>query len=193
MFFKREIITKWSIGAKIMAKKSVQQLHEDEMKVLHELQNNAKENIDKIAKHCGFSKQKVSRIIKKLEDHRIIWGYTAIADYRLSGRKEFILLVKRTNKALDKKIIDKIDSVDLEDLASPIGVHIQTSCFIHGKYDWMICFSAEDLFQARKFCEVLNTEFPGAIQQNDIQQVLYCVRQQYIFNPDRKQLRDLME
>ena len=176
-----------------MVKILAEQAHKDEIKILHELQNNAKANIDTIAKHCGFSSQKVWRIIKRLENSRTIWGYTAVTDQHMMGLKHFILLVKRTNKPLDKKIMNKIDSLNLEDIASPIDVYIETSCYIHGNYDWIICFLAEDLNKARKFCDLLQIEFPGAIQQNDIQQVLYCARKQHIFNPDRKQLQNLMQ
>ncbi len=176
-----------------MAKKSAEQAHEDEMKILTELQNNANENLDKIAKHCGFSRQKVWRTIKQLEKRHMIWGYTAITDKQMIGQNQFILLVKRTNKPLDKKIIDKIDSIDLEDTAFPFGVHIETSCFVHGTYDWIISFSAKDLIQARKFCDLLVTEFPEAIQHYDLEQVLYCVRKHHVYNPSRKQLEELMK
>ena len=46
-----------------MPKSSQKQIDADEKKVIRELQKNAKESIDKIAKNCGFSRQKVWRII----------------------------------------------------------------------------------------------------------------------------------
>jgi DNA-binding Lrp family transcriptional regulator len=49
-----------------MAKNSKEQMDQDEKKVLFELVKNSNEKIETIAKHCGFSKQKVSRIIKQL-------------------------------------------------------------------------------------------------------------------------------
>ena len=50
-----------------MAKSSFKQIELDERKIIDELKKNAKENIDKISKNCGFSRQKVWRIIKNLE------------------------------------------------------------------------------------------------------------------------------
>ena len=44
-----------------MAKSSKKQIYEDELKVIVELQKNAKESIDIIAKNCGFSRIRVSR------------------------------------------------------------------------------------------------------------------------------------
>jgi DNA-binding Lrp family transcriptional regulator len=176
-----------------MVKNSKEQIIEDEKKILIELQKNAKQKVNIIAKHCGFSRQKAMRTIKQLEKDKTIWGYTAIIDNDKIGQKQFTLLIKRTNKPLEKKIIDKIDSIQLEDIAIPYGFTIVDSCFIHGNYDWMISFTARDINHARKFCDLLVNGFPGAIEKIDIQQVLYVVRKQHIFNPERKKLRELME
>ena len=55
-----------------MEKTSKKQIEEDERKIITDLQKNAKESIDVIAKKCGFSRQKVWRIIKRLEKNKII-------------------------------------------------------------------------------------------------------------------------
>ena len=158
-----------------------------------ELQNDAKANINDIAKHCGFSRQKIWRIIKQMEKDKTIWGYTAVVDNERIGQKQFTLLIKRTSKPLERKIIDKIDSIRLEDIASPHGFTIISSCFLHGTYDWMISLTARDINHARKFCDILIKGFPEAIEKIDVQQILYAVRNQHIFNPERKKLRELME
>ena len=56
-----------------MPKSSKEQIDLDEKKVVSELQRNSKESIDVIAKRCGFSRQKVWRIIKRLEKNKTIW------------------------------------------------------------------------------------------------------------------------
>ena len=61
-----------------MPKSSTHQIELDEIKVIEELQKNSKESIDNIAKKCGFSRQKVWRIIKRLEKNDTIWGYHAV-------------------------------------------------------------------------------------------------------------------
>ena len=53
-----------------MAKSSNEQIEQDEKKLLSELMKNSKENIDMIAKHCGFSRQKAWRMIKQLENNQ---------------------------------------------------------------------------------------------------------------------------
>ncbi|MBN1860830.1 MAG: Lrp/AsnC family transcriptional regulator [Candidatus Thermoplasmatota archaeon] len=163
------------------------------MKLLPVLQNNAHENIEAIAKRVGFSRQKVWRMIKHLEDRDVIWGYSAITNQEKYHTKQFMMFIKRTNNPLDKKIMEKIDSINLEDIALPLDIVIESSCYVHGNYDWIISFIAQDIHQAKIFCDALYNEFPGAIAHIDIQQILYYVRKHYIFNPDRKKLHDLME
>ena len=89
-----------------MSKLTIQQENSDEKKVLQELQGYAKESIDKIAKRCGFSRQKVWRIIKKLESNQTIWGYHAVVNNqqlhlkihkRNAGRIQFRNLVAITS------------------------------------------------------------------------------------------------
>ena len=77
-----------------MPKSSRKQIDNDEKKILRELQKNSKESIDKIAKKCSFSRQKVWRIIKRLENNKTIWGYHAVVDNEKINMKSYILLIK---------------------------------------------------------------------------------------------------
>ena len=83
-----------------MPKSSKDQIYADEKKVIRELQKNSKESIDTIAKNCGFSRQKVWRIIKRLEKNKTIWGYFAVVDYEKLNLKRYLMLIKRSNKPL---------------------------------------------------------------------------------------------
>jgi len=75
------------------------------------------ENIDTIAKHCGLSRQKTSRIIKHLEEKGLIWGYTAIFDEEKIGLLHFMVMIKRAMKKIDEKAVDLILSTKTEDIA----------------------------------------------------------------------------
>jgi DNA-binding Lrp family transcriptional regulator len=63
-----------------MIKSNEETMTEDEIHVLTILEQHAKESIDRIAKRCDFSRQKVWKIVKHLEETKIIWGYSAITD-----------------------------------------------------------------------------------------------------------------
>jgi len=95
-----------------MAKSSKEQQTEDERKILLELQKNSKESIDTIAKHCGFSRQKAWKIIKRLEEKDVIWGYTAIVNEEKIGQTHFMLMIKRTKKKLEEEITDIDKNID---------------------------------------------------------------------------------
>lgn len=175
-----------------MSKSRKDQIDQDERKLLNELIKNSKENIDTVAKHCGFSRQKTWRMIKQLEAKQLIWGYTAVFDEEKIGLNHFLLLLKRTSKEVTEQQIDTIVSRKTEDLAKEQGVTLETSAFIHGEYDWLLTFTAEDIIQAKKFTDKLIALYPQAIEKMQMIQTLMFMRKHYILNPDRKKLKDFM-
>ena len=175
-----------------MSKSSRDQIVKDEKKILSELVKNSNEKIETIAKHCGFSRQKTWRFIKQLEAKGLIWGYTAIFNEEKIGRTHFMLMVKRTTKQLEEKTIDKIVSRKLEDLVEELGITIENSSYVHGEYDWVLTFTAEDIKQAKKFSDSLVALHPGVIEKITIMQTLMFIRKQYILNPDKKKLKEFL-
>jgi DNA-binding Lrp family transcriptional regulator len=175
-----------------MSKKSRDQREQDEKKILSELMKNSNENIDTIAKHCGFSRQKTWRFIKQLEAKRLIWGYTAIFDEEKIGLEHFILMVKRTTKPVEEKIADRIISRNFEDFVVELGVTIESSFYVHGEYDWVITFTATDIKQAKRFSDLLVSFYPDVIKKITIMQTFMFIKKQYILNPDRKKLKEFL-
>jgi len=175
-----------------MPKISRDQIEQDEKKILSELVKNSNEKIETIAKHCGFSRQKTWRFIKRLEAKGLIWGYTAIFDEKKIGLMHFILMAKKSFKQLEEKTADKIISRKLEDLTAELGITIESSSYVHGEYDWVITFTAEDIKQAKKFSNSFVALYPGVMEKTTIMQTLMFIRKQYILNPDRKKLKELM-
>jgi Lrp/AsnC family leucine-responsive transcriptional regulator len=175
-----------------MAKSSREQIDKDEKKILSELVKNSNENIETIAKHCGFSRQKTWRFIKRLEAKKLIWGYTAIFNEEKLGLTHFMLMIKRTSKQLEEKTINTIVSRRLEDLVAEIGITIESSSYVHGEYDWILTFTAEDIKQAKKFSDSVVALHPGVIEKMTILQTLIFIRKQYILNPEKKKLKDFL-
>jgi DNA-binding Lrp family transcriptional regulator len=171
-----------------MAKSSREQIVEDEQKVLNELQKNCKENIDTIAKNCGFSRQKVWKIIKQLENNQKIWGYSAIVDEKQELQK-FILFQKRTNTSLNSDDIKTLAMTRMENMKKDIGITIQSTYFIHGEYDWVTIFTAKDIRQAKKFVDTIMKRFPGT-QTISLSQILFTLREQYIQNPNPSDMKN---
>jgi len=176
-----------------MVKSSKEQIQEDERNILAVLTKNSKENIDEIAKHCGCSKQKVWRIIKQLEAKSMIWGYTAIFNEEKMGLKHFTLLIKRTTKKLDEKTAEKVISRQLQDRSAEFeGATIESSAYVHGDYDWLVTFTAKDIMHAKRFTDSLVRLYPGNIEKIMILETLMFIRKQYILNPDKSKLKELI-
>jgi uncharacterized protein with GYD domain len=101
-------------------------------------------------------------------------------------------MVKRTTKQIEEKTVDKIVSRKLEDLVGELGITIESSSYVHGEYDWVLTFTAEDIKQAKKFSDSLVALHPGVIEKITIMQTLMFIRKQYILNPDKKKLKEFL-
>lgn len=175
-----------------MAKCSKEQLLEDEMKILAELQRNSNESIDVIAKRCGFSRQKVWKIIKQYEASGSIWGYTAIVDAKTQGLQKFILSIKRSSKTLDKKSMNDNDYNRIEKIMLTLEATIESSYYVHGEYDWVLIFVTKDVQHAKKFADLLFNAYPGLIDKVNLSQILYIQRDHRIANPNQSKLMEFL-
>ena len=169
--------------------KSRKQIEQDEEKLLFELMRNSKENVDTIAKNCGFSKQKAWRLIKQLEKNQKIWGYTTVVDNKKQDLSKFILFISRSHIKHDPKDIDEIVKNLLAPVKQQLGITIVSSYYLHGQYDWMMIFTAADIMHAKRFADFILQKFPGR-QDINISQILYTVRENYIPNPNIQEMRE---
>lgn len=175
-----------------MSKSSRDQMDQDEKKLLSELVKNSNENIETIAKHCGFSRQKTWRFIKQLEAKGLIWGYSAIFNEQKIGLIHFMIMIKRTTKQFEETNADKIVTRKLDGLAEKLGIVIESSYYVHGEYDWIVTFTATDIKQAKKFADTIISLHPGVIDKITILQSLMFVKKHYVLNPERKTLKDFL-
>jgi len=175
-----------------MPKSSQAQISEDEKKILAELQRNSNQSIDTIAQYCGFSRQKVWRCIKRLEQEHVIWGYAAVVEEEKQDRKSFVVIIKKNTTPLDEKTARVIMTPYLQEVAGKEGIIIEHSLYAHGEYDWVIIFTANDLRQAKRFTELLYTVYPEYIAKMDLLETLFWTRKQRMFNPEAKKFKDLL-
>ncbi len=174
-----------------MARRSIQQMKEDEDKIIEELQRNARGSIDSIASKFRFSRQKVWRIIKRLEKTKKIWGYSAIIDEEELNKKRFIVLVKRSAEPLEDAIQKIIDQT-LHGLGENIGVTIECSSFLHGEYDWMFIIVANDIKDAKRFCNLFTTEYNKWITEVHLVEDIFSVKKCGIINPKLDKLKEFL-
>ena len=175
-----------------MPKNSKQQINKDEIKVIHELLRNSNESIDKIGKKCGFSRQKVWRIIKRLEKEKTIWGYTAIVNDQKIGVKGYTVLIKRSSAPADRTLVDTIISNKLKDIIPNDHISIKNSFFVHGMYDWIIYFTAETIIEAKRFCDAIRTVYQGYVADIILLENLFEVRKFGNNNPNQTTLKEFL-
>jgi DNA-binding Lrp family transcriptional regulator len=169
-----------------MVKISKTQAEQDKIKVLDALEQYSKEKSDKIAESCGFSRQKVSRIIKNLEKNKVIWGYPPVTDDGARNLKQFLLLVKRKPVPFDddyKKelIFDKLDSY------FP-NVKVENISLTHGQYDGFVTFYAKDILCAKKLVGEIFTRIGKYFKEYELLETIFPIRKQGLKNPKMKEL-----
>jgi DNA-binding Lrp family transcriptional regulator len=174
-----------------MARSSRKQIYEDEIKIINQLKKNARESIDEIAKRCGFSRQKVWRIINRLEENKIIWGYSAITDNGKLEQNSYLMLIKKSNEPIEK-LAERIISREIEEKISELGITLESSHYLNGQYDWLICFTAEDIIRAKKFGELVNKTFSKHISEIVLIEKIFSVKKCGIQNPSIHKLRDFV-
>jgi DNA-binding Lrp family transcriptional regulator len=176
-----------------MAKSSRRKIMEDERKLLLELQKNSNESISRIAEKCKFSRQKAWRILKRLEKNKVIWGYHAIINNKETYLKDYVLLVKLKrlpiNNSLEKQIVDgKVD-----ELASDMGIIIENHIWLHGTFDGIVYFSAEDIKKAKKFHENILDLYQDNIFESQLLEQLVTIKKGGFTNPEIKDKKSLID
>ena len=170
-----------------MAKSSKETMLEDEIKVLSFLEQHAKESVDKIAKRCGVSRQKIWRIIKRLEAKKIIWGYTTITDNDARNLKHFTVLVNRTNIPIDDTFRNEVVSALIDEQV--IGpVKVENIYLTHGISDWIFTFYTPDIISAKKFVENAFKSYSKYVKGYTLIETLFPIRRQGLKNPRIKEL-----
>ena len=172
-----------------MPKSSKEQIDADEKKVIKVLQSNAKEGIDVIAKKCRFSRQKVWRIIKRLEKNKTIWGYCAVVDDDKLDRKRYMMLIKRSNEPIGDAL-NKIIDLTMHSKGKDVGVDIICSSYLHGEYDWVFMFTASSIKNAKRFSELVASEYKNVISEISLLEDIFSVTKSHIVNPNIERFKD---
>lgn len=172
-----------------MPKSSRQQIDMDEKKVIAELQKNAKESIDVIANKCGFSRQKVWRIIKRLEESKTIWTYHAVIDEEKMELNKYLLLLKRTTSPIKSENLEMAVNGDLRDMLQDMGISIDFAYYLNGCYDFALCVTTHNVKDLKKLTETINKMFREYISDIDVLEVIFPMVKCGCMSPNIKELR----
>ena len=75
----------------------------------------------------------------------------------------------------------------------PLGICVQACYFIHGEYDWMILFTANNIIDAKKFCESVTNKYSSYNEKMHLSQILLTLREQNIQNPHTTDLKNFFK
>ena len=167
-----------------MPKNSKQGIIDDEKEVLCHLRKNATLSALSLGKKLGATRQKIWRIRKDLEENNKIWGYTTIVDYKKLNVKEFVILIKRSNKIIDEKTIETIFLNDLNGLCFDEEIEIETFMCIYGKYDWMIHIIAKDVISAKSFISKLRLQSGDLFEDIILLETMDVLKKNWITKPN---------
>jgi len=138
-----------------------------DLKLLQELENDARQSLSEIAKKLRSSEQVISYRIKSLEKKGVIGGYYTILDLTKLGYTSYRTLIRLTNINEEKhrEIINFL-------LKHP-NVLWLVDC--GGRWDLLINFTSKNIIQYESILNNLRKRFPAQIQNYDILTIIQAV------------------
>jgi DNA-binding Lrp family transcriptional regulator len=176
----------------IKMSKSKKEITKNDRKILDVLMQNARQSLIEISDKTGLSRQTIQKTLQKLEKDNVIWGYQPIIDEQKKGLKEYIILIKRTTKPIDEKLLDKIISNKQEEVVLKMGIKYVTTLYTHGNFDIILIFIALDIKEVKKFIEYLKSIYSDYFADVQLLETLFTVRKQGIMNPNVINLKQLV-
>ncbi len=173
-----------------MIKSSKEQIEADEIKILKELRKNSRLSYNELAEKCGFSRQKVWRLLNDLEKNKTIWGYSTVIDEEKLGLKQFLLFIKRKGGVPNKTQIDNAINRVLKDHLKQLGITVEASYYTHGNYDWINIITGKNVRDVKKFVEHVREHYQNVVLDIQVTEVLFTLEKQAIENPKKDKLRE---
>ena len=131
-----------------------------DLKLLGELENNARQSISQIAKKLRTSQQVVSYRINLLLKRNVLYGFHTVINFTTLGYTSYRTMIRFSNisEQKHKEIINYL-------LKHP-NVLWLVDC--GGRWDLIVNFMAKNVVQYNKFLRELKNKFPEQIQNYDI-------------------------
>ncbi|MEF8848865.1 MAG: Lrp/AsnC family transcriptional regulator [Candidatus Thermoplasmatota archaeon] len=173
-----------------MAKRSREQIREDEKRVIELLEKDSRQTPNEIANKLGFSRQKAWRIIKRLEKENEIWGYTTIiTEDKNDLMNLYVALVK--SKSPTVKYADKlVERISNNKTEKELGIKLVDMYFLHGTYSWLLIFSAEDIKHAKRFIGYIEKHYGEMIAEVDFLENIFSMLKGGKVNPNIEKINE---
>lgn len=103
------------------------------------------------------------------------------------------MLVKRTNKPITQVLVNQILNREFANSVKKMGIAITNSYYTHGNYDWVICFNANDMKEAKSFVEIYNKLYEGYVSEIHLLENMFSAVSCGITNPEIEKLNDFFK
>lgn len=131
-----------------------------DLRLLTELENNARQTLSQIAKKLKTSQQVVSYRIKSLENRKIVGGYYTLINLTKLGYTSYRTMIRLSN----------IDEQKHKEIINYLMKHPNVLWLVEcgGRWDLLVNFLAHNIIQYSNFLREFRNEFPQQIQNYDI-------------------------
>jgi len=103
------------------------------------------------------------------------------------------MLVKRTNKPITQILVNQILNREFANRVKKMGIAITNSYYTHGNYDWVICFNANDMREAKSFVEIYNKLYEGYVSEIHLLENMFSAVRCGVTNPEIEKLNDFFK
>jgi len=144
-----------------------------------------------MAKELKGHSQTLWRKKKKLEEKKIIWGYTTVIDEIKFNREIYLILMKM--KYMTKELLDKIMKRTSENELAKHNVRLIDILHVTGEFDWVIKFSTLDRKTAGKYYDTLRIEYEDFLLEKPvIVDINFIIIAEGKKNPELKELYEFV-
>lgn len=171
-----------------MRKSSIENKKDVKYEIIQQLVEDSRQSPHEIAKKCGFSRQKVWRIINELEKKKEIWGYTTVIDDNNCGENIYFAFGK--DKVPLFGIVDHIIKIIKNNKQRRFDINLIGVYFLNGLYDWVVIYSAQNLRDAKKFSYYIQNEYAEHLDRVDLIENAFILVKFGKINPEINKLKE---
>lgn len=175
-----------------MAKNSKKNLQKSKEKILSLMKNDGTMSDFSISQKLECSRQKIWRIRRELEQDGIIWGYSIIINQKKRNRKDFIILLKRSEKIMNEKCANSLIFDEFHDLIENGDIEIETIMCLYGVFDLMLIVNAPNVFSVKSFISDIKGSWSDYFEKIVMLESLEILKKNYIKNPNLSEEKDVL-
>ncbi len=169
-------------------------MEKDEERIGHELLKDPTLDAVAIAEKLGLSKQKVWRVLKKMEENGVILSHPASLNAMKMRKRTFLLLFERSSRSIDSRFLELLLHPYIIDELEKEGIKavVEESYYLNGVHDWAIIITVEEHRDLLKWIELWRRDYGEYYSKISQSEIMWIHQRNSILNNDRKELTDVM-